>query len=134
MKESFENKMEIVDFSIETVELALQIIYNRKLPTLNLTRKLDVLKFFDKYAILDLKVGAPVLHLTSSNNIFRIHWKHPWLKTSLSKPSSRLPILPSLSIQSTLKSDAKISWLLAAKWIENLIILTSSIKNSPNKF
>ena len=61
MQETIENKMEIIDFSIETVELAFQIIYNRKIPTLTLNEKLDVLKFLDKYAILDLKVSSPIL-------------------------------------------------------------------------
>ena len=58
LKESIENKMEVIDFSFETVELALRLIYDGEFPTLNLTQKLDVLKFFDKYAILELEVGA----------------------------------------------------------------------------
>ena len=57
MKESIENKVEIVDFSFETVEIALRLIYDAKCPTLTLIQKLDLLKFFDKYDILDLEVG-----------------------------------------------------------------------------
>lgn len=55
-KESVENKMKIVDFSFETVKLALEILYDRKIPTLTMEENMDLFQFFDKYAIMDLRV------------------------------------------------------------------------------
>ena len=71
MKESIENKVEIVDFDYKTVEIALRLIYDAKCPTLTLKQKLDVLKFFDKYAILDLQVSPPAVKYPSNNNVLK---------------------------------------------------------------
>ena len=71
LKESIENKMEITDFSIETVELALSFVYDREFRILTLTQKLDVLKFFDKYAITDLQVSFSAVKVLFNDNVLK---------------------------------------------------------------
>ena len=56
--EAIENQMEIVDFDFDIVKLAIELIYDRQIPTLTMEQKMDVLKFFDKYDVRKLKVGT----------------------------------------------------------------------------
>ena len=71
LKESITNQMEIIDFSFETVELALKIIYNQKIQNLTLRQKMGILKFFDKYVITDFKVSYPAVKVPSSDNVLK---------------------------------------------------------------
>ena len=57
MKESVENQMEIIGFEFETVQLAVELLYGRKLPALTMDEKMHLLQFFDKYDIQKFEVG-----------------------------------------------------------------------------
>ena len=57
MRESLEMQMKIIDADYETVQTALELMYDRKPSTLTLDEKMKVLKFFDKYDVRILKVS-----------------------------------------------------------------------------
>ena len=57
MQEAIKSAADITDFDYNTVEVALELCYDRKISTLTWEEKAAVLQFFDKYQVRDLKVG-----------------------------------------------------------------------------
>ena len=109
MKESTENQMEIIDFQFETVKLALELLYDRQIPTLTMNEKMNILQFFDKYAVMDLKVRDSDSGKYQIYQLFRIQWKHHWLKKFPTKPSVKLQNIQVSSILQISKNGVKTS-------------------------
>uniref|UniRef100_A0A914PYT1 BTB domain-containing protein n=1 Tax=Panagrolaimus davidi TaxID=227884 RepID=A0A914PYT1_9BILA len=75
MKESIENKVEIIDFSFDVVETAIKMIYNCSFESsLSMNDLLKLLQFFDKYNIPSLKdeVESHLIAQISAANVCRL--------------------------------------------------------------
>uniref|UniRef100_A0AC35EY46 BTB domain-containing protein n=1 Tax=Panagrolaimus sp. PS1159 TaxID=55785 RepID=A0AC35EY46_9BILA len=75
MKESVENKVEIIDFSFDVVETGIKMIYHCNFETfLSIDDQLSLLQFFDKYNISSLKNKVEPLLITqiSAANVCRL--------------------------------------------------------------
>ena len=66
-KEAIENQIEMVDFDFDIVKLALEIIYDRQIPTLTAEQKMNILKFLHKYDVKKFKVS---IILNDSDNMY----------------------------------------------------------------
>uniref|UniRef100_A0A914PHL1 BTB domain-containing protein n=1 Tax=Panagrolaimus davidi TaxID=227884 RepID=A0A914PHL1_9BILA len=75
MKESIENKVEIIDFSFDVVETGIKMIYNCNFETtLSIDDLMKLLQFFDKYNIPSLKdkVESHLISQISAANVCRL--------------------------------------------------------------
>uniref|UniRef100_A0A914QYT5 BTB domain-containing protein n=1 Tax=Panagrolaimus davidi TaxID=227884 RepID=A0A914QYT5_9BILA len=75
MKESVENKVEIIDFSFNVVETGIKMLYHCNFETsLSIDDSLSLLQFFDKYNIQSLKVKIESLLIAqiSAANVCRL--------------------------------------------------------------
>uniref|UniRef100_A0AC35F8C1 Uncharacterized protein n=1 Tax=Panagrolaimus sp. PS1159 TaxID=55785 RepID=A0AC35F8C1_9BILA len=75
MKESIENKVEIIHFSFDVVETGIKMIYNCNFETsLSMNDLMKLLQFFDKYDIQSLKgkVEPFLIAQISAENICRL--------------------------------------------------------------
>uniref|UniRef100_A0A914R5Q2 BTB domain-containing protein n=1 Tax=Panagrolaimus davidi TaxID=227884 RepID=A0A914R5Q2_9BILA len=75
MKESIENKVEIIDFSFDVVETGIKMIYNCSFETsLSIDNLMKLLQFFDKYNLLSLKdkVESHLIAQISAANVCRL--------------------------------------------------------------
>uniref|UniRef100_A0A914PPE7 BTB domain-containing protein n=1 Tax=Panagrolaimus davidi TaxID=227884 RepID=A0A914PPE7_9BILA len=105
MKESIENKVEIIDFSFDVVEIGIKMIYNCSFETtLSLEDLMKLLQFFDKYNIQSLKdkvepfliaqiSAANVCHLTNYSiltNSFKL--KNKCIEFLMDSFASKIPL------------------------------------------
>uniref|UniRef100_A0AC34FQJ1 BTB domain-containing protein n=1 Tax=Panagrolaimus sp. ES5 TaxID=591445 RepID=A0AC34FQJ1_9BILA len=73
LKEAKENKVKIEDFSFDIVEAAVKLCYHHSLvPHTSLEEKMQLLQFFDKYDIQQLKEDLETYLITVINE-FTVH-------------------------------------------------------------